>query len=147
MNNKEYTKCKKCGCLLAERNIKKGLCDECQENRKTIRNTIIKIIAMVFIGIALITSMAVICFHINKKYPVTYEDCVMQVVDKREETTYRYSGKAIVPITKYYLLFDNGKEFHVSQYIYDKTDIDDCIIVTYTYRNNNIEDMQIKFQN
>ncbi len=40
---------------------------------------------MVFIGIALITSMAVIYFHINKKYPVTYEDCVMQVVDKREE--------------------------------------------------------------
>lgn len=142
MNNKEYTKCKKCGCLLAERNIKKGLCDECQENR----NTIVKIMAMVFIGIALITSMAVICFNINKKYPVTYEDCVMQVVDKREETTYRYSGKAIVPITKYYLLLDDGKEFHVSQYIYDKTYIDDCIIVTYTYRNNNIEDMQIKFQ-
>ena len=89
MNNKEYTKCKKCGCLLAERNIKKGLCDECQENRKNIRNTIVKIIAMVFIGIALITSMAVIYFHINKKYPVTYEDCVMQVVDKREEKTYR----------------------------------------------------------
>lgn len=142
MNNKEYTKCKKCGCLLAERNIKKGLCDECQENR----NTIVKIMAMVFIGIALITSMAVICFNINKKYPVTYEDCVMQVVDKREETTYRYSGKAIVPITKYYLLLDDGKEFRVSQYIYDKTYIDDCIIVTYTYRNNNIEDMQIKFQ-
>ena len=101
---------------------------------------------MVFIGIALITSMTVIYFHINKKYPVTYEDCVMQVVDKREETTYRYSGKAIVPITKYYLLFDDGKEFRVSQYIYDKTYIDDCIIVTYTYRNNNIEDMQIKFQ-
>lgn len=31
--------------------------------------------------------------------------------------------------------------------IYDKTYIDDCIIVTYTYRNNNIEDMQIKYQN
>lgn len=143
MNSKEYTKCKKCGCLLAERNFKKGLCDECQEDRKNIRNTI----AMVFIGIALIISMAVIWFHINKKYPVTYEDCVMQVVDKREETTYRYSGKAIVPITKYYLLFDNGKEFRVSKYIYNKTDIDDGIIVTYTYRNNNIEDMQIKFQN
>ena len=147
MNSKEYTKCKKCGCLLAEKNIKKGLCDECQENRKNIRNTIVKIIAIVFIGIALITSMAVIYFHINKKYPVTYEDCVMQVVDKREETTYRYSGKAIVPITKYYLLFDNGKEFRVSRYIYNKTDIDDGIIVTYTYRNNNIEDMQIKYQN
>jgi len=143
MNSKEYTKCKKCGCLLAERNFKKGLCDECQEDRKNIRNTI----AMVFIGIALIISMAVIWFHINKKYPVTYEDCVMQVVDKREETTYRYSGKAIVPITKYYLLFDDGKEFRVSKYIYNKTDIDDGIIVTYTYRNNNIEDMQIKFQN
>ena len=143
MNNKEYTKCKKCGCLLAERNIKKGLCDECQEDRKIILKNII----IVCIGIALITSMAVIYFHINKKYPVTYEDCVMQVVDKREETTYRYSGKAIVPITKYYLLFDDGKEFRVSKYIYDKTDIDDCIIVTYTYRNNNIENMQIKFQN
>lgn len=143
MNNKEYTKCKKCGCLLAERNIKKGLCDECQEDRKIILKNII----IVCIGIALITSMAVIYFHINKKYPVTYEDCVMQVVDKREETTYRYSGKAIVPITKYYLLFDDGKEFRVSKYIYDKTYIDDCIIVTYTYRNNNIEDMQIKYQN
>lgn len=143
MNNKEYTKCKKCGCLLAERNIKKGLCDECQEDRKAI----IKIIIIVSIGIALITGMAVICSNIYKKHPVTYEDCVIQIVDKREETTYRYSGKAIVPITKYYLLFDNGKEFRVSQYIYDKTDIDDCIIVTYTYRNNNIEDMQIKYQN
>lgn len=147
MNNKEYTKCKKCGCLLAERNIKKGLCDECQEDRKTIRNTIVKIIAMVFIGIALITSMTVICFHINKKYPVSYEDCIMQVVDKREETSFVYAGKAIVSTTRYYLLFDDGKEFRVSKYIYNKTDIDDCIIVTYTYRNNNIEDMQIKYQN
>lgn len=147
MNNKEYTKCKKCGCLLAERNFKKGLCDECQESRKTIRNTIVKIIAMVFIGIALIISMAVICFHINKKCPVSYEDCVIQVVDKREETSFMYAGKAIVSTTRYYLLFDDGKEFRVSKYIYNKTDIDDCIIVTYTYRNNNIEDMQIKYQN
>ena len=147
MNNKEYTKCKICGCFLADRYFKKGLCDECQEDRKNIRNTIVKIIAMVFIGIALIISMAVIWFHINKKYHVSYEDCFIQVVDKREETTYRYSGKAIVPITKYYLLFDDGKEFRVSKYIYNKTDIDDCIIVTYTYRNNNIEDMQIKYQN
>ncbi len=143
MSNKEYTKCKKCGCLLAERNIKKGLCDECQEDRKIILKNII----IVFIGIALITSMAVIYFHINKKYPVTYEDCVMQVVDKRKETSFMYAGKAIVSTTRYYLLFDDGKEFRVSKYIYNKTDIDDCIIVTYTYRNNNIEDMQIKYQN
>ena len=122
MNNKEYTKCKKCGCLLAERNFKKGLCDECQEDRKNIRNTIVKIIAMVFIGIALIISMAVIWFHINKKYPVSYEDCFIQVVDKREETTYRYSGKAIVPITKYYLLFDDGKEFRCLLYTSDAAD-------------------------
>lgn len=82
MNNKEYTKCKKCGCLLAERNIKKGLCDECQENRKNIRNTIVKIIAMVFIGIALITSMAVIYFHINKKYPVNKKGRYIKIKGK-----------------------------------------------------------------
>ena len=143
MSNKEYTKCKKCGCLLAERNIKKGLCDECQEGRKIILKNII----IVCIGIALITGMAVICFYINKKHPVTYEDCIIQVVDKREESSFIYAGTAIVPTTKYYLLFDNGKELRVSEYIYNKTDIDDYIIVTYTYQNNKIIDMQIKFQN
>lgn len=147
MSSTQYTKCKKCGCLLAERNIKKGLCDECQERRTNIRTNIMRVVIAAFITIMILAGMIALYIYANKKSPVSYEDCVMQVVDKREETTYRYSGKAIVPITKYYLLFDDGKEFRVSKYIYNKIDIDDCIIVTYTYRNNNIEDMQIKYQN
>ena len=147
MSSTQYTKCKKCGCLLAERNIKKGLCDECQERRTNIRTNIMRVVIAAFITIMILAGMIALYIYANKKSPVSYEDCVMQVVDKREETTYRYSGKAIVPITKYYLLFDDGKEFCVSKYTYNKIDIDDCIIVTYTYRNNNIEDMQIKYQN
>lgn len=143
MNNKEYTKCKKCGCLLAERNIKKGLCDECQEDRKIILKNII----IVCIGIALITGMTVICFYINKKHPVTYEDCIIQVVDKREESSFIYAGTAIVPTKRYYLLFDNGKELRVSGNIYGKTNIDDYIFITYSYQNNKVIDTKIKFQN
>lgn len=75
MNNKEYTKCKKCGCLLAERNFKRDYVMNVRKIGRTSGILLIKIIAMVFIGIALIISMAVIWFHINKKYPVSYEDC------------------------------------------------------------------------
>ena len=143
MSNKQYTECKRCGCSLIPIERSKGLCGECQERRTNI----MRVVIAAFITMMILAGMIVLYFYANKKSPVSYEDCVMQVVDKREETTYRYAGKSIVPIKKYYLLFDDGEELRVSEYIHNKTDIDDYIIITYSYRNNNIEDMQIKFQN
>lgn len=113
-------KCKKCGTLLVARNTK-GLCDECQEQEQEHR----KIIILVCIGISLIIGMIIFYFYVNQKNPVTYEDCVLQVVDKRKETTHM--------TTKYYLLFDDGKELRVSSAIYNKTDIDDYVKITYSY--------------
>ena len=66
---------------------------------------------MVFIGIALITSMAVIYFHINKKYPVTYEDCVMQVVDKREEKLIGIQEKQLFLLQNIIFFLITGKNF------------------------------------
>ena len=67
--------------LLVARNTK-GLCDECQEHRK--------IIIIVCIGISLIIGMIMFYFYVNQKNPVTYEDCVIQVVDKRKEATHMF---------------------------------------------------------
>lgn len=113
-------KCKKCGTLLVARNTN-GLCDECQEQKQEHR----KIIILVCIGIFLIIGMIISYFYVNQKNPVTYEDCVLQVVDKRKETTHM--------TTKYYLLFEDGKELRVSSAIYNKTDIDDYVAITYSY--------------
>lgn len=113
-------KCKKCGTLLVARNTN-GLCDECQEQEQEHR----KIIILVCIGIFLIIGMIISYFYVNQKNPVTYEDCVLQVVDKRKETTHM--------TTKYYLLFDDGKELRVSSAIYNKTNIDDYVKITYSY--------------
>lgn len=113
-------KCKKCGTLLVARNTK-GLCDKCQEQEQEHR----KIIILVCIGIFLIIGMIISYFYVNQKNPVTYEDCVLQVVDKRKETTHM--------TTKYYLLFDDGKELRVSSAIYNKTNIDDYVKITYSY--------------
>lgn len=134
-------RCKKCGTLLVSRNTK-GLCDECQEHREQM----IQIIILVCIGISLIIGMIIFSAYINKKNPVTYEDCVIQVVDKRKETTHMYSGKSIVSTQKYYLLFDDGKELIVSSAIYNKTNIDDYVTITYSYRNNQIINTKIKFK-
>lgn len=111
-------KCKKCGTLLVARNTN-GLCDECQEQEHR------KIIILVCIGIFLIIGMIIFYFYVNQKKPVTYEDCVLQVVDKRKETTHM--------TTKYYLIFEDGKELRVSSAIYNKTDIDDYVAITYSY--------------
>lgn len=133
-------KCKKCGTLLVARNTN-GLCDECQEQEQEHR----KIIILVCIGISLIIGMIMFYFYVNQKNPVTYEDCVIQVVDKRKEATHMYSGKSIVSTTKYYLLFDDGKEMRVSSAIYNKTNIDDYVTITCSYRNNKIINTQIEF--
>ena len=80
-----------------------------------------------------------------KKYPITYEDCVMQVVDKRETKSFAYTGNAVVSSKRYYLLFDDGKELRVSFAMYDDTNIDDYIIIKYSYQKGRVIDTKIKF--
>lgn len=133
-------RCKKCGCLLAETN-KSKICSECRNN--IIRNA--KLISMILVGILIIGIFIGVYLWSIKKYPITYEDCVIQVVDKRKEATHMYSGKSIVSTTKYYLLFDDGKEMRVSSAIYNKTNIDDYVTITCSYRNNKIINTQIEF--
>ena len=133
-------RCKKCGCLLAETN-KSKICSECRNN--IIRNA--KLISIILVGILIIGISIGIYLWSIKKYPITYEDCVIQVVDKRKEATHMYSGKSIVSTTKYYLLFDDGKELRVSSAIYNKTNIDDYVIITCSYRNDKIINTQIEF--
>lgn len=133
-------RCKKCGCLLAETN-KSKICSECRNN--IIRNA--KLISMILVGILIIGIFIGVYLWSIKKYPITYEDCVIQVVDKRKEATHMYSGKSIVSTTKYYLLFDDGKEMRVSSAIYNKTNIDDYVTITCSYQNNKIINTQIEF--
>lgn len=128
-------RCKKCGCLLAETN-KSKICGEC---RKNIISGI-KLISMISIGIF----MSMYLWSI-KQYPITCEDCVMQVVDKRETKSFAYTGNAVVSSKRYYLLFDDGKELRVSPAIYDDTNIDDYIIITYSYQKDRVIDTKIKF--
>lgn len=80
-----------------------------------------------------------------KKYPITYEDCVIQVVDKREKKSFAYTGNAVASSKKYYLLFDDGKELSVSSAMYDDTNIDDYIIITYSYQKDRVIGTKIKF--
>lgn len=133
-------RCKKCGCLLAETN-KSKICSECREN--IIRNT--KLISIILVGVLIIGISIGIYLWSIKKYPITYEDCIIQVVDKRKEATHMYSGKSIVSTTKYYLLFDDGKELRVSSAIYNKTNIDEYIIITYSYQKGRVIGTSIKF--
>ena len=80
-----------------------------------------------------------------KKYTITYEDCVIQLVDKREKKSFAYTGNAVVSSRRYYLLFDDGKELRVSSAMYDDTNIDDYIIITYSYQKGRVIDTKIKF--
>lgn len=133
-------RCKKCGCLLAETN-KSKICSECRKN--VISN--IKLISMISIGILIIGIFMDMYLWSIKKYPITYEDCVMQVVDKRETKSFAYTGNAVVSSKRYYLLFDDGKELRVSSAMYDDTNIDDYIIITYSYQKDRVIDTKIKF--
>lgn len=133
-------RCKKCGCLLAETN-KSKICSEC---RKNIISSI-KLISMISIGILIIGIFMRMYLWSIKKYPITYEDCVMQVVDKRETKSFAYTGNAVVSSKRYYLLFDDGKELRVSSAMYDDTNIDDYIIITYSYQKDRVIGTKIKF--
>lgn len=84
-------------------------------------------------------------FVVYKKYPITYEDCVIHVVDKRETKSFAYTGNAVVSSKRYYLLFDDGKELRVSSAMYDDTNIDDYIIITYSYQKDRVIGTKIKF--
>lgn len=133
-------RCKKCGCLLAETN-KSKICSECRNN--IIRNA--KLISMILVGILIIGIFIGVYLWSIKKYPIIYEDCVIQVVDKREKKSFAYTGNAIVSSRRYYLLFDDGKELRVSSAMYDDTNIDDYIIITYSYQKGRVIDTKIKF--
>lgn len=133
-------RCKKCGCLLAEIN-KSKICSECREN--IIRNT--KLISMILVGILIIGIFMGMYLWSIKKYSITYEDCVIQVVDKRETKSFAYTGNAVVSSKRYYLLFDDGKELRVSSAMYDDTNIDDYIIITYSYQKDRVIGTKIKF--
>lgn len=133
-------RCKKCGCLLAETN-KSKICSECREN--IIRNT--KLISIILVGVLIIGISIGIYLWSIKKYPITYEDCIIQVVDKREKKSFAYTGNAVVSSRRYYLLFDDGKELRVSSAMYDDTNIDDYIIITYSYQKGRVIDTKIKF--
>lgn len=143
LNGRDLTmnrRCKKCGCLLAETN-KSKICSEC---RKNIISSI-KLISMISIGILIIGIFMRMYLWSIKKYPITYEDCVMQVVDKRETKSFAYTGNAVVSSKRYYLLFDDGKELRVSSAMYDDTNIDDYIIITYSYQKDRVIGTKIKF--
>lgn len=133
-------RCKKCGCLLAETN-KSKICSECRNN--IIRNT--KLISIILVGVLIIGISIGIYLWSIKKYPITYEDCIIQVVDKREKKSFAYTGNAVVSSRRYYLLFDDGKELRVSSAMYDDTNIDDYIIITYSYQQGRVIDTKIKF--
>lgn len=133
-------RCKKCGCLLAETN-KGKLCKEC---RKNIISSI-KLISMILVGISIIGIFIGMYLWSIEKYPITYEDCVIQVVDKREKKSFAYTGNAVVSSKRYYLLFDDGKALRVSSAMYDDTNIDDYIIITYSYQKDRVIDTKIKF--
>lgn len=133
-------RCKKCGCLLAETN-KSKICGEC---RKNIISGI-KLISMISIGILIIGIFMSMYLWSIKQYPITCEDCVMQVVDKREKKSFAYTGNAVVSSRRYYLLFDDGTQLRVSSAIYDDTNIDDYIIITYSYQKGRVIDTKIKF--
>ena len=133
-------RCKKCGCLLAE--INKGkLCSECRKN--IISN--IKLISMISVGILIIGIFMGVYLWFIKKYPITCENCVIQVIDKRETKSFAYTGNAVVSSKRYYLLFDDGKELRVSATMYNDTNIDDYIIITYLYQKGRVIDTKIKF--
>lgn len=143
LNGRDLTmnrKCKKCGRLLAESN-KGKLCEICKADiiERIKSKTLIWVCCLIigiFIGM---------CLWSIKKYPITYEDCIMQVVDKREKKSFAYTGNAIVSSTRYYLLFDDGKELRVSSAMYDDTNIDDYIIITYLYQKDRVIYTKIKF--
>lgn len=133
-------KCKKCGCLLAERNLKKCICDSCQESRK---NKLLRI----FLSFVTIITLSVIGFYIidfNISHPVTYEKSVVSVIGKEEKVIPFSTGKTIGVTKKYYLTVDNDEEINVSPAIFNKTDIGDYITLTYKIRDGKIIEQYYK---
>lgn len=125
-------RCRKCGCLLAESN-KGKLCEVCKADiiERIKSKTLISVCCLtivIFIGVYLWSI---------KQYPIGYEDCVIQVVDKREKQSFASR--------RYYLLFDDGTQLRVSSAMYDDTNIDDYIIITYSYQKGRVIDTKIKF--
>ena len=133
-------RCRKCGRLLAESN-KGKLCEVCKADiiERIKSKTLISVCCLtivIFIGVYLWSI---------KQYPIGYEDCVIQVVDKREKQSFAYTGNAVVSSRRYYLLFDDGTQLRVSSAMYDDTNIDDYIIITYSYQKGRVIDTKIKF--
>lgn len=125
-------RCRKCGRLLAESN-KGKLCEVCKADiiERIKSKTLISVCCLtivIFIGVYLWSI---------KQYPIGYEDCVIQVVDKREKQSFASR--------RYYLLFDDGTQLRVSSAMYDDTNIDDYIIITYSYQKGRVIDTKIKF--
>lgn len=125
-------RCRKCGRLLAESN-KGKLCEVCKAD------IIERIKSKTLISVCCLTIVIFIGMYLwsIKKYPIGYEDCVIQVVDKREKQSFASR--------RYYLLFDDGTQLRVSSAMYDDTNIDDYIIITYSYQKGRVIDTKIKF--
>lgn len=74
----------------------------------------------------------------ERKHPVSYEQKIVEIIDKKESSHIAYIGKTMIPITNYTLIANTNEKVSVSSSVYAKTNIGDKIIISCKIRDKKV---------
>lgn len=138
-------RCEKCGRILAQSN-KTNECSECKKSKKYVRESCygaFNIMPFLVILVAVFTISALIIMY-NERYPLTYEDAIVTIVDKDRYVSSNGKGTTII---RYFFIFDDGNKVNVSGETYNNHEIGDAYYVSYKIRDGQVVGISINENN
>ena len=70
--------------------------------------------------------------------PVSYEQKIVEIINKKESSHIAYIGKTMIPIMNYTLIANTNEKVSVSSSVYAKTNIGDKIIISCKIRDKKV---------